>query len=97
MQKTNDISCTASDKIQLAKKCLTLIASIADRGARSENSELIGYALQELTQVLLERTGTEDRLLEPVPAEKIDGLHLLYEELEFVEAGSEGLAARSVC
>jgi len=46
-----------ADNIAMAKKCLELIRDIAERGARSHNPENIGHALQELTQVLFERTG----------------------------------------
>jgi hypothetical protein len=56
---------TNPTNLDLAKKCLALIRDVAARGACSEDPGLIGYALQELTQVLLERTGIEDRLFEP--------------------------------
>ena len=52
---------------ELARWCLALIRDIAERGALSWNPELVGYALQELSQVLLERLRIEDRLFEPVP------------------------------
>src|SRR5262249_42506088 len=64
---------TNPTNLDLAKKCLALIRDVAARGACSEDPGLIGYALQELTQVLLERTGIEDRLFEPVPANNIEG------------------------
>jgi hypothetical protein len=48
--------------VKLARKCLGLIRDIADRGAMSWDPEIVGYALQELSQVLLERTRTEDRI-----------------------------------
>lgn len=48
--------------------CLALIRDIAGRGALPENPEHVGYALQEISQVLFERTGTEERRFEPVPA-----------------------------
>jgi hypothetical protein len=41
-------SLTSEDRIELAKKCLRLIGRIAERCARSQNPEIIGYALQEL-------------------------------------------------
>jgi hypothetical protein len=83
-QKTS----TASDRIALAKKCLRLISQIAGRGACSQNPEHIGYALQELSQVLLERTGNGDRLFEPVPADQIHDLGGLYTELEWVNGSA---------
>jgi hypothetical protein len=57
---------TTESRVKTAKLCLALIRNIAARGARSENSEHIGYALQEISQVLLERTGTQERYFEPV-------------------------------
>jgi len=59
---------TNQDQVELARKCLGLIRDIADRGASSWDPELVGYALEELSQALLERTGCEDRLFEPVHA-----------------------------
>ena len=50
MQIENKFPSTNSERIELAKKCLALISNIAGRGARSQNPEHIGYALQELTQ-----------------------------------------------
>jgi hypothetical protein len=64
-------SLTSEDHIELAKKCLRLIGRIAERGARSQNPANIGYVLQELSQVLLERTGTQDRIFEPVDADQL--------------------------
>ena len=48
-----------TNNMELAKKCLALVRDIAARGASSRNPDHVGYALQELSQVLLERTGTE--------------------------------------
>src|SRR5437870_362109 len=78
-----------ADTIALARKCLRLIRDIADRGASAWNTENVGFALQELTQVLLERTGIAERLFEPIPADQISDLHSLYAELEFVECFSQ--------
>lgn len=75
--------------VEMARKCLGLIRDIADRGASSWDPNWVGYALQELSQVLLERTGTEDRLFEPIPADEIGDLAKLYEELQWVDAGSQ--------
>jgi hypothetical protein len=68
--------------VEMARKCLGLIRDIADRGASSWDPNTVGYALQELSQVLLERTGTEDRMFEPISAEEIGDLSALYAELE---------------
>ena len=87
-------SLTSEDRIELAKKCLRLISRIAERGARSQNPEIIGYALQELSQMLLERTGTQDRVFEPVRADQIDDLTRLYGELDFVDVISSDLISR---
>ena len=59
--------------VTLAKMCLVLIRDIAARGACSRDSSYVGYALEEISQVLLERTGTEERLFEPVPARRSPG------------------------
>src|SRR5215831_15018958 len=53
----------------LARKCLELIRDIAGLGASSWDQETVGYALQELSQVLLERTGSEAVIFLPVPAQ----------------------------
>jgi hypothetical protein len=87
-------SLTSQDRIELAKKCLRLIGRIAERCARSQNPEVIGYALQELSQVLLERTGTQDRVFEPVDADQIDDLTRLCGELGFVDVSSSDLISR---
>jgi hypothetical protein len=87
-------SLTSQDRIELAKKCLRLIGRIAERGARSQNPEIIGYALQELSQVLLERTGTRDTIFEPVRADQIDDLTWLYGELDFVDVCSSDHISR---
>ena len=82
-----------SANIQLAKRCLRLIQGIAKRGASSRNPVHIGYALQELSQVLLERTGIEDRVFEPVSASELGNLSALYEELVFVACASSSMAS----
>jgi hypothetical protein len=89
-----NVNCSDTN-VETARKCLGLIRDIAARGASSGDPEVIGYALQELSQVLLERTGTEERIFEPVPAGEIENLAALYEELEFVDHASEGLEAQT--
>ena len=79
-------------RVEMARKCLMLIRDIADRGAWSSHPEQVGYALQELTQVLVERTGTEERQFEPISANEIVGLKELYEELDFVNCSSQGMS-----
>src|SRR5260370_41147277 len=86
-------SLTSKARIELAKTCLRLIGRIAERGARSQNPEIIGYAIQELSQVLLERSGTKDTIFEPVRADQINDLTWLYGELDFVDAISSDLIA----
>jgi hypothetical protein len=80
--------------MEWSKKCLRLIAEIGERGALSWDPERVGYALQELSQVLLERTGLKSRMFEPVPAYDLDGLEELYQGLEwvagFLEEGEPG-------
>ena len=79
--------------LEMARKCLGLIRDIAERGASSWDPDEVGYALQEVSQVLLERTGTEDILFEPVPADQIEDLTKLYVELDFVDSCSQSLYA----
>jgi hypothetical protein len=80
-------------KFELAQKCLIAIRDIADRAVRSLDPENMGYAIQELSQVLLERTGNDERLFEPVSVEQIDDLPKLYAELDFVDGCSQDLVA----
>ena len=87
----------SSTNLDLARKCLSLIRDIADRGAMSWDPETVGYALQELSQVLLERTGTEDRIFEPVAAGEIPDLAALYVELEWVNGFSQEFCASHRC
>ena len=73
----------------LARRCLELIRDIADRGASSWDAEQTGFALQEISQVLFERSGCEDRMFEPTAAGKLSDLGRLYEELDFVDGVSK--------
>ena len=88
----------SSTNLDLARKCLSLIRDIADRAAMSRGpQETVGYALQELSPVLLERTGTEDRIFEPVAAGEIPDLAALYVELEWVNGFSQEFCASHRC
>ena len=87
-------SLTGEARIELAKACLRLIGRIAERCARSQNPEIIGYAIQELSQVLLERTGAKDTLFEPVRADQIQDLTWLHGELDFVDVISSDLISQ---
>jgi hypothetical protein len=90
MSTTTNVAVEAN--VKLAKMCLTLIRDIAARGACARDPWHVGYALEEISQVLLERTGTQQRRFEPVPAGQIVGLEALHEELDFVDKCSEDLA-----
>jgi hypothetical protein len=59
---TPENSASPRANFELAQKCLIAIRDIADRGVRSLDPEIMGYAIQELTQVLVERTGNDERL-----------------------------------
>ena len=96
MKQEPSTSPARPDEKEMARRCLSLISEIAGRGARSRNPEQIGYALQELTQVLLERTGCDDRLFEPVAADQIKGLTKLYGELDFINGCSQDLMASAL-
>jgi hypothetical protein len=74
MQSRDSDSLTGPNNIELARRCLALISDIAGRGACSQNPEHIGHVLQELSQVMLERTGSNQRRFEPVPADQIRDL-----------------------
>ena len=96
MEQERSTRLARADKKELARRCLSLISEMAGRGARSRDPEQIGYALQELTQVLLERTGHKDRVFEPVPPDQIKGLAKLYEELDFVNGCSQALTVSAL-
>ncbi len=81
-----------SRNVEVAKQCLRMIRDIADRGANSWNPDHVNYALQELSQVLLERTGTEERYFEPEDTAGLDDLSRLRVELDFVNGLSESMA-----
>ena len=82
------------ENLSRARKCLAMIRDIAARGALSQDPDLVGYALQELSQVLIERTGTEEIYFEPISTALIGGLEKLHEELDFVDCGSQDLARK---
>ena len=83
------------DRTALARQCLEMIAAIATRGARSADPGQIGYAMQELTQVLFERTGQEDILFSPVSPDGISDLPKLYDELDLVNSFSSSAASHA--
>jgi len=88
-----EASLTSEARIELAKTCLRLIGRIAERGARSQSPANIGYVLQELSQVLLERTGAQNRVFEPVDTDQLHDLTRLYGELDFVDVISSDLVS----
>ena len=90
MSITSNVAVEA--KVKLARMCLALIRDIAARGACAEDPRHVGYALEEISQVLLERTGTQVRRFEAVPAGHIAGLEALHEELDFVDKCLQDLA-----
>jgi hypothetical protein len=96
MEQETSTRLARADRTEMARRCLSLISEIAGRGARSRDPEQIGYALQELTQVLFERTGQHDRLFEPIAADQIKGLTNLYGELDFINGSSQDLMASAL-
>jgi hypothetical protein len=90
---TRENSASPRANFELAQKCLIAIRDIADRAVRSLDPENMGYAIQELTQVLVERTGNNERLFEPVSVAQINDLAKLYVELDFVDGCSQDLVA----
>jgi hypothetical protein len=71
--------------IELARQCLALIRDIAERGASSSDPDQIGYAIQELSQVLLERLGSDAIAFMPVSAAQLTDLPHLHDELLFID------------
>ena len=90
---TRENSPSPRANFELAQKCLIAIRDIADRAVRSIDPGIMGYAIQELTQVLVERTRNDERLFETVSIEKINDLPKLYAELDFVDGSSQDLVA----
>jgi hypothetical protein len=86
-----------SANVEMARKCLGLIRDIAEWGALSPDPAAVGYALQELSQVLLERTGTEEIQFEPMPADEIHNPSALYLELQWVEGFTRDRGAGHRC
>jgi len=84
-----------SINVQLARKCLMLISDIAQRGASSWNPECVGYALEELSQVMVERTGDLERWFEPIPAGEILDVNRLAANLDWVNTFSEDMTFRT--
>jgi len=76
---------TDSARVELARECLTLISSIAERGALTYDPEQVSYALEELSQVLFERSGSEEILFEPSGPHVVGDLNKLLGELRFVD------------
>ena len=91
MERTS-LELVRARNVEQARQCLRLIRDIAERGASSWNPENVGYALQELSQVLLERTGTQARVFEPVSPSELGDLSALQEELGFVNSCSMSMA-----
>ena len=54
----------------------------------------MGYALQELRQVVVESAGAKDRLFEPVPADEIVDLEPLLTELEWVDGSLQDVCEK---
>ncbi len=84
----------SSDNVCRTRRCLALIRDIAGRGALASDPEHVGYALQELSQILLERTGVEERQFEPVSATSLAGLEMLQDELEFADGCLRDMARK---
>src|SRR5258707_13773908 len=76
-------------QIDLARKCLLLIGDIAIRGACSLKADHIGYALRELSQLLIERNLNQDGVLEPNSAHQIHNLNWLHAELDVINSFSQ--------
>jgi hypothetical protein len=90
---TRENSASPRATFELAQKCLIAIRDIADRAVHSLDPKQMGYAIQELTQVLVERTGNDKRLFEPVSVEQLNDLPKLYAELDFVDGCSQDMVA----
>jgi hypothetical protein len=93
--KTTNLDAVKGNRTEMARKCLELIRDIAERGALSWNPQHVGYALQELSQVLLERR-VDDIRFEPVEPDLIPDLSSLYVELQWVDGFLQDMT-RSAC
>ncbi|MFN7992745.1 MAG: hypothetical protein U0Q18_04050 [Bryobacteraceae bacterium] len=78
----------------LARHCLMLIRSVATQGIISPNSEIVEYALQELSQVLVERTGIEEFVFDLVDSDEIRDLAFYLDRLYHLAQSSRALAYR---
>ncbi len=87
----------SSVNVEKARQCLGKIRDIADLGASSWDPEMVGYALKELSQVLLERTGEDDRVFEPAPPDELGDLDALYVELALVDGFSQDMTVGHRC
>lgn len=85
MNTIHESAAVAESNLDRAKRCLALIRDIAARGAKSEDPDDVGYALQELSQALVERIGTQRIYFEPCLPDQIHGLEALLEELDWVD------------
>jgi hypothetical protein len=80
---------TPSIKIEYSKRCLQFIRDIAGRAVSSGDPKEVGYALQELRQTLLDPYTTE-LIFVIKPADEIDDLLELYQNLEITDLNSRG-------
>jgi hypothetical protein len=88
---------TTANNTELARKCLERIRDIADRSASSWDPSTVGWALQELSQVFVERLGIQERFFEPVTPNEIHDLPALCEELDWVDGFSQEFSAPHRC
>ena len=76
-------------QVDLARKCLLLIGDIAIRGACSLTPDHIGYALRELTQILIERNLNQDGVVQTVSTHQFHNLRWLHAELDVIDSFSQ--------
>jgi hypothetical protein len=82
--------------IETARYCLRLIRDIAERGSVSWDPVDVGYALQELRQILSESASVKNRRFEPLPANEIADLDRLCTELQWADQGSRDMCGKKL-
>jgi hypothetical protein len=83
--------------VEIARKCLGLIRDIADRAASSWDQNTVAYALQELSQVLLEQTGEQERVFEVSTCGELGDLPALLAELDWVNSSCQEFCRSCRC
>jgi hypothetical protein len=74
-----------ADSTELARKCLRLIRDIAHAGSCAQSPNDVGTALEDVSQIIFERTGIKGQFFAPTSPDCIPDLHTLYDQLKPME------------